>query len=544
MKSLRIAHTIYLLLGAALLAGGVASAYLILRCANISADYTGIIQGEVAQAQQIRVIQVTFKKQVQAWKDILLRGKDDASLSKYQTEFHAQADAVQAGSAKLGGEIKDEQARAELATFQQQHDLLDSQYEAALTGFAVDRDSAAADNALKGKDRPPTDTLDNVVTQLTALSETLAAAEAVRLHREQEILIGVLAIMWVALTAWCIGFARALGLRMESCVQFVYGISGGDLTVLAPEEGRNDELGLLISAMCEMRDRLRETVTTIQSVAAGLSASAEGVSSSSSQIANAVSHEQHQVSQIAAALEEMIASVREVARHCGEAAHQAARTGDLAKGSSTSVGDVAGEVRAMAAEVENNAHSVQGLGERSRQISQIVTLIEEIAGQTNLLALNAAIESARAGEQGRGFAVVAGEVRRLAERTTSATKEIAVAVQSIQKGTRDAVASIEGSTGRVEKSVSTADAAVQSLTVLGTSTAEVRQRIEQVALATEEQLEATSLVGKSMNEIAASIAASSEGAEETARTAIELVALARQLTEQTSQFNTGSARAA
>src|SRR5579863_7810587 len=101
MKSLRIAHTIYLLLGAALLAGGAASTYLMLRCGDISATYTRIIQGEIAQAQQVRVVQVTFKKQVQAWKDILLRGKDNAALEKYRSEFESLAGQVQQSSRDL-----------------------------------------------------------------------------------------------------------------------------------------------------------------------------------------------------------------------------------------------------------------------------------------------------------------------------------------------------------------------------------------------------------------------------------------------------------
>jgi len=192
----------------------------------------------------------------------------------------------------------------------------------------------------------------------------------------------------------------------------------------------------------------------------------------------------------------------------------------------------------MASEARENAGHVQQLGERSSQIGQIVTLIEEIAGQTNLLALNAAIESARAGEHGRGFAVVAGEVRRLAERTTAATKEIAEAVALIQQGTLDAVGSIEASSSRVGKSVESADAAARSLGDLGSSAEEVRMRITQIAQASEQQAQAASLVGHSMNEISGGINASSEGAEKAAGTAGELVNLSHQLQQQASLFKT------
>ena len=539
MKSLRIAHRIYLLLGLALLAGAVASTYLMIRCASINSDYTAIIQGEVAQAQQVRVLQVTFKKQVQAWKDILLRGKDDAALEKYRTEFRSLATEIEAGTSTLVSQLHDEEASAALGRFREEHELLDSQYEQALVAFAANRDFVQADGAVKGKDRGPTDALDLVVTRLTRLAESRPAAESARLSKEQHMLILALAFQWVALGVLSITFARSLGLRLSACVHIVRAIADGDLTTQTPDDGRRDELGLLLDAVGQMRNHLEAMVSSIQSVAGGVLEGASAVSASSSLIARSVHDQRGQASQIAAALEEMTSSVREVTHNCNEAVATAVHTGELANRSCRSVEAVASEVRELAAEAQRNAKAVQQLGERSLQIGQIVTLIQEIAEQTNLLALNAAIESARAGEHGRGFAVVAGEVRRLAERTTTATKEISEAVKSIQLGTGSAVSSIKSSSDRVEKSVASADAAARSLTVLGTSAAEVRQRIERIAQASEEQSQASGLVGQPMHQTSASIEVSSESAIVTASNAEELASLARILKDQVQLFKTG-----
>ena len=540
MKALRITHTVYLLLGLSLFAGGLASTYLMIRCASVSADYTAIIQGEVAQAQQVRVLQVNFKKQVQAWKDILIRGKDDAALAKYQTEFRKLAAQVDNDSARLADESRDPQARAGLQGFRQQHQLLNTQYEAALADFVTSRDLSVADAAVKGKDRPPTDSLDQVAVRLTELAASIPAAEAVRLTREQYLMKVVLAILWFAMAAWSVLFARSLASRLNGCVEFIHVIASGDLLVAAPNDNRDDEIGRLINAMSEMRDNLRKMISSVQDVSDHLTTSSAEVSTLSAHIAHAAVQQKSQTIQVASALEEMLASVREVTHHCSEAAQRAVHTGNLAAESCHSVEVVAREVRELSAEAQRNAQAVQELGDRSNRIGQIVTLIQEIAGQTNLLALNAAIESARAGEHGRGFAVVAGEVRRLAERTTSATKEIADAVQSIQDGTRDAVESIKSSSERVELSVASADAAAQSLNVLGASTDEVRQRIEQIAQAAVEQSEASGLVGHSMNEITAGTSESSEGAEASAQTAKELVKLAVQLATEGCKFKTGA----
>jgi len=190
------------------------------RCARVSASYTAIIQGEIAQAQQVRVLQVNFKKQVQAWKDILLRGKDDAALSKYETEFHSLGAQVQTSCASLSNRINDQQARVGLENFQQQHQLLGAHYDAALANYRKARDFAQADAAVKGKDRAPTDSLDQVVDRLSSLAESVPAAEAARLQHEQTILIAVLVCCgwrwasgaWFSPARWASGWATAFTL--------------------------------------------------------------------------------------------------------------------------------------------------------------------------------------------------------------------------------------------------------------------------------------------------------------------------------------------
>jgi hypothetical protein len=184
MKYLLIKHTVYLLVGAALFAGGVASSYLMYRCHEITLQFAGIIAGPVAQAEEARVMQVTFKKQVQAWKDILLRGKDDAALAKYTNEFMNLRGVVAQQTAQLREQTSDDATSQKLNQFAQASQLLNSQYDQALAGYRETRDFAQADKAMKGKDRPPTDLLDGVAERLHSVALEVSTAEVARLHHE------------------------------------------------------------------------------------------------------------------------------------------------------------------------------------------------------------------------------------------------------------------------------------------------------------------------------------------------------------------------
>src|SRR5437764_9882646 len=145
----------------------------------------------------------------------------------------------------------------------------------------------------------------------------------------------------------------------------------------------------------------------------------------------------------------MGSTVSQVSDNSGKAAYASAHAAEVARTGGETVEGTLTKMRAIATSVSGTARKVEELGRSSEQIGRIVSVIDDIADQTNLLALNAAIEAARAGEQGRGFAVVADEVRKLAERTTHATKEISEMIKKIQSETAGAVGAMEEGTREV-----------------------------------------------------------------------------------------------
>jgi methyl-accepting chemotaxis protein len=236
----------------------------------------------------------------------------------------------------------------------------------------------------------------------------------------------------------------------------------------------------------------------------------------------------------------MASSLVQVSDNSNRAADAARQAADAACRGGEIVDQSLSDMRSIAEAVVATAQKIHELGRSSDQIGKIVGVIDEIADQTNLLALNAAIEAARAGEQGRGFAVVADEVRKLAERTTKATKEIAEMITHIQTETRHTVETMESSRSQVEHGVNSTTAAGNSLREIIESSEKVGDMISQIATATTEQSATTEQVSANIEQITRITQESAAGSQQAARACQDLSNLALDLQQLVGRFKLDS----
>ena len=249
------------------------------------------------------------------------------------------------------------------------------------------------------------------------------------------------------------------------------------------------------------RKTLLEAAANVDQVVGRLSAATEELSSQVEQSSRSAEVQRDRVTASATAMEEMNATVLEVARNAGVAsegsdnARQKATSGaEIVKRSIDALGLVQQSAETMSKEV-------LGLGQQAEAIGNIMTVISDVADQTNLLALNAAIEAARAGEAGRGFAVVADEVRKLAERTMAATKEVGDAISGIQKGTQRSISAMNEAAKNVESATALAHESGSALNEIVSQSDHTADQVRNIAAAAEQQSAASDEITQSLDEI-------------------------------------------
>ncbi len=323
---------------------------------------------------------------------------------------------------------------------------------------------------------------------------------------------------------------------LSKSVELASHIANNDLSVDDLVVESEDEIGEATAALNKMKNNLRQMVHSIASTAESVASASEEIAANAAEQSRAAETQRNQVLHIATAMHEMTSTVVEVSGNANRASDIACQSAKMANQGGVIVGNTLKTMHDISNSVSGTGRQVHELGKRSNEIGRIVAVIDEIADQTNLLALNAAIEAARAGEQGRGFAVVADEVRKLAERTTTATKEIASMIETIQSETQSAVHAMEEGTRQVKDGVNATIQAGDSLQQIIQKSEEVGDMIAMIATASTEQSSTTEEVKNSMEQISCLVEASTISTQQAAKACQDLSELTINLNDLVAHF--------
>jgi PAS domain S-box-containing protein len=311
-------------------------------------------------------------------------------------------------------------------------------------------------------------------------------------------------------------------------------VSEGDLTMRGSDGG--DTLGKLIQSINRMLDNFGTMLTEVKQIGLSVSSSATEILAASEQIAAGSQRQADEITNTSSAVEEMAASMTQVSRNAEASAEAARRALELAENGDQSVLYTSEAMGRIDGAVQQTAEKMRLLGARSSEISEIIDLIDEIASQTNLLALNAAIEAAHAGQAGLGFSVVAEEIRKLAERSARATRDVGNLIKAIQGETTEALRAMENGMREVKGGSDVAEQASRALREISSAVRQSSELIEEISAASEEQARVTRNLADAMQTISSITLETTAGAHETAQTIQGMVGLSEQLNRAISQF--------
>jgi len=312
-------------------------------------------------------------------------------------------------------------------------------------------------------------------------------------------------------------------------------ISKGDLRARITYEFSGD-FQIIKNSINQVGESLESTISYLSDVVKITDESTQKISNSIENIVNGAQEQSSQINEIAAAIEEMARTIFEISKNINLVADASKQSSLIAQDGGNIVNKAYQGMEEITHVVSVSANKIFKLGERSKEIGEIISVIQEIADQTNLLALNAAIEAARAGEQGRGFAVVADEVKKLAERTTNSTKAISLMIKEIQKETSEAVESMKEGTMKVDSGKIMVNQTQKILSEIINSTDNVSGLIQQVAAASEQQSTATEEINRNIDSINKVAQRNVQIIQEIANSTNELSGLTNDLSGLVSKF--------
>jgi methyl-accepting chemotaxis protein len=311
-------------------------------------------------------------------------------------------------------------------------------------------------------------------------------------------------------------------------------IAQGDLTRRG--EVTSDVLGNVVDAINVMVDEIGTVVGDVRQAAVRVTKSSQEMIVSTGHMATGAQAQTREAVAVAKAVAELTQSVKQVAGIAEASAAAARQALEASQKGDDAVRNSLEGMQRIRGEVQTISKKIKGLGDRSLEISEIVNTIEDIASQTNLLAVNAAIEAAGAGEAGLRFAVVADEIRKLAERSAKATKDIAALITGVQTDTHEAIVVMEQGTNEVESGYRVTVQAGQSLKEIDRISQKSAELAREISQATQQQVRGAEGVAAAVQSIAGVAAQTEQGVLETRKTVDQLVKLAEELTASLARF--------
>ena len=377
--------------------------------------------------------------------------------------------------------------------------------------------------------------------------------------------------------------ARAIARPLRDTTAFAEAVAGGNLNSTLNVKSK-DEVGALARALRAMVDNLKEKIAEaeaksleaeaqaqkaslamqdartaqekaeagqkaiiaaageVELVVAGLTSATDQLAVQIEQSSKSAVSQREQVAISATAMEEMNSTVLSVARNASEASHASERAQNKARAGREIVEQSVKAIETVRNDTLALKQNMEALGHQAESIGAVMTVISDIADQTNLLALNAAIEAARAGEAGRGFAVVADEVRKLAEKTMAATKEVGTAISGIQNGTKLSVDAVTRTTENLEGATATVNSSGQSLVEIVRESEHTADQVRNIATAAEEQSASSEEISRSLAGINQSAEETASAMQHSAKSVSSLSAQARQLQDLVNKLRTGGGK--
>ena len=332
---------------------------------------------------------------------------------------------------------------------------------------------------------------------------------------------GIIALAATIFLAWRLG-GSLLG-PVNELADFSERLAAGD------GKARADSINYMLDNFTKVLERVRKAAMEVTACSNNILVAADEMQAGATQ-------QDQEITNTSSAVEELTVSMKQVSNNAEASAEAARRALDAAEQGNRAVRDTLEGMQRIRSSVQATAKKIKSLGDRSLEISEIINVINDITEQTNLLALNAAIEAARAGEAGRGFAVVADEVRKLAEHSRSATKDIAALIKAIQAETNEAVVVMEDGTKEVESGAQLADQAGRALDAISSVVRQSAELVQEISLASKQQVRGTEGVAHAMQIISNITRQTSQGTRGTVATVSQLVKLSDQLNEALAQF--------